>query len=199
LPTKALLDEVAPDRAVALDSFDGHSMWLNSRALAMAGITRDTPDPVENGKVIGTIVRDPVSGDPTGVLKEGAVKLAMAVIPNPSREQLLSLIVASMHSANARGVTSVINASGDLDEMSLYQTIHDRGALTLRTTTAYANIDSGIRHTFSAQEYADFEEARRRYTGHWVRAGIVKFFMDGVVETHTADMIADYANAETRG
>jgi predicted amidohydrolase YtcJ len=192
-PTKALLDRVIPDRPVALDSFDGHSMWLNSKALALAGITRSTPDIKKNGRVVGIIVRDPASGEPTGVLKEVAQNLALAVIPKPSREKLLGLLQDGMRAANALGVTSVINASGDLDEMDLYETLRGRNLLTLRTTTAYSNIN-GTPHTFSTEELDAFEEARRRYTGDWVRAGIVKFFMDGVVEGHTAALLEPYAN-----
>ena len=192
-PTKELLDRAVPDRPVALDSFDGHSMWLNSKALALAGITRRTPDILKNGRVVGVIVRDGKTGEPTGVLKEVAQNLALAVIPKPSREKMLGLIKEGMTAANAVGVTSVINASGDLDEMDLYETLRQRGKLTLRTTTAYSNIN-GTPHTFSTEELDAFEEARRRYTGDWVRAGIVKFFMDGVIEGHTAAMLAPYAN-----
>lgn len=192
-PTKDLLDRVIPDRPVALDSFDGHSMWLNSKALALAGITRFTPDIRKNGRVVGPIVRDPVTGEPTGVIKEVAQNLALAVIPKPSRERLLSMIRDGMREANSRGVTSVINASGDLDEMSLYESLYLRKDLTLRTTTSYSNIN-GTPHTGTPEEFASFEEARRTYKGDWVRAGIVKFFMDGVVEGHTAALLEPYAN-----
>ncbi len=163
-PTKALLDRAVPDRPVALDSFDGHSMWLNSKALALAHVDRSTPDIVKDGRVVGIIVRDPATGEPTGVLKEVAQNLALAVVPTPSREKLLSLLHDGMRAANERGVTSVVNASGDLGEMDLYETLRQRRALTLRTTTAYSNIN-GTPHTFSPQELDDFEEARRRYTG----------------------------------
>lgn len=193
-PTKALLDSVIPDRPVALDSFDGHSMWLNSRALAIAGITRSTRDITKDGRVVGIIVRDPLTGEPTGVLKEVAQNLALAVIPKPAREKLLGLLRDGMRAANAFGVTSVINASGDLDEMDLYDALRARRQLSLRTTTAYSNIN-GTPHTMSASELDSFELARRRYTGDWVRAGIVKFFMDGVVEGHTAALVDPYATA----
>src|SRR5437016_3572121 len=159
-PTKALLDRVIPERPVALDSFDGHSMWLNSKALALAGISRSTPDVIKNGRIVGIIVRDPASGEPTGVLKEVAQNLALAVIPKPSREKLMSLLRDGMRAANAFGITSVINASGDLDEMDLYDTLRVRRALTLRTTTAYSNIN-GTPHTLSGAELESFEEARR--------------------------------------
>ena len=198
LPTKALLDVAVPDRPAALDAFDGHTLWANSKALALAGITRDTPDPLQNGVVLGTIVRDPATGEPTGAFKEGAQALIRRVIPVPSRDRMLTAIGGGLAAANARGITGVINASGDLDEMDLYQTLHDRGELTIRMTTAYS-AGAGTRHTLSPEELAAFETARRRYTGDWVRAGIVKFFMDGVVETYTADLLAPYvANDDDR-
>ena len=192
-PTKKLLDRIIPNKPVALDCFDGHSMWLNSKALALAGITRNTPDLKHNGRIVGIIVRDPRTGEPTGLLKEEAQNLALAVIPKPSRERMLGLLHDGMRAANERGVTSVINASGDLDEMAMYQTLYERGLLNVRTTTAYSNIN-GTPHTGTPEEFEQFEEARRRYRGDWVRAGIVKFFMDGVVEGHTASLLRDYAD-----
>ncbi|MGA8534497.1 MAG: amidohydrolase [Candidatus Tumulicola sp.] len=198
LPTKELLDAAVSDRPAALDSFDGHSLWANSRALSLAGITRATPDPTQNGVALGTIVRDPATGEPTGVLKEGAQQLVRRVIPAPSRASVMSALRGGMEAANARGVTGVINASGDLDEMALYETLHQRGLLTLRTTTAYS-APPGTRHTLSVEEMEAFEAARQRYGGDWVRAGIVKFFMDGVVETYTADMLRPYVGTTARG
>ena len=60
-------------------------------------------------------------------------------------------------------------------------------------TTAFAT-DVGVRHTLSPEELATFDEARRRFHDDWVRAGIIKFFADGVIETHTAAMLEPYAN-----
>jgi predicted amidohydrolase YtcJ len=175
-----------------LDSFDGHLKWLNSKALEIAGITRTTPDVVRNGKVVGTIVRDPATGEPTGILRDVAQNLILPYVPAPTREQLLSLLHGGIIAANAVGVTSVVNASGDLNEMDLYDTLRMRGLLTLRTTNAYSDLN-GRPHTLTPAELDDFEEARRRYRGDWVRAGIVKFFMDGVVEGHTAALLDPYA------
>jgi predicted amidohydrolase YtcJ len=80
-PTAAMLDRVAPDHPVALDTKSGHAKWVNTRALALAGITADTPDPAG-----GKIVRD-AQGRPTGILLEGAMALVDAVIPEPSLER----------------------------------------------------------------------------------------------------------------
>ena len=192
LPTKALIDPVISDRPVVLDSFDGHLKWLNSKALSVAHITRSTPDIVRNGKVVGTIVRDPATGEPTGILRDAAQNLVQFLQPRPSREKLLSLLREGMRAANERGVTSVVNASGDLNEMDLYDTLRLRRELTLRTTNAYSDLN-GRPHAFTPEELESFEEARRRYRGDWVTAGIVKFFMDGVVEGHTAALLEPYA------
>ena len=192
LPSKELIDAVVSDKPVVLDSFDGHLKWLNSKALEIAGITRRTPDIVKNGKTVGTIVRDPATGEPTGILRDVAQNLILPFVPSPTREQLLTLLHDGMVAANALGVTSVVNASGDLGEMDLYDTMRLRRTLTLRTTNAYSDLN-GKPHTLTPAELESFEEARRRYQSDWVRAGIVKFFMDGVVEGHTAALLAPYA------
>ncbi|MBK6403930.1 MAG: amidohydrolase family protein [Holophagales bacterium] len=70
LPTRQQLDAIVPDRPAYMDCYDGHTGWANSKALALAGITRDTKDPVN-----GTIVRDAKTGEPTGALKEAAGSL----------------------------------------------------------------------------------------------------------------------------
>ena len=78
LPTKKPLDELFPIIAVFLEGYDGHTYWANSRALALAGITKSTPDPPN-----GQIVRDPKTGEPTGALKESAADLVRKVVPKP--------------------------------------------------------------------------------------------------------------------
>ena len=75
LPTRQLLDAIVPDRPVVVECYDGHSVWVNSKALALAGITKDTPDVNQGGVVVGMVVRDPNTGEPAGVLKEEAMGL----------------------------------------------------------------------------------------------------------------------------
>jgi predicted amidohydrolase YtcJ len=193
LPTRALLDEAFPDRPAVLLSSDCHSLWVNSKALTTAGIDRSTPDPGSGGAAVrGIIVRDAKSGEATGVLEEGAKNLVMRVMP-VTHEQKLSHLRLGMKEANSHGVTGVVNASGDIPEMELYQELHQRGELTVRMTTAFAT-DVGVRHTLSPEELAAFDEARQRFHDDWVRAGVIKFFADGVIETHTAAMLEPYAN-----
>src|SRR4029077_6051630 len=79
-PTRQQLDAAVPDRPAVMRCYDGHSIWVNSRALAAAGITKNTPDPPN-----GTIVRDPKTAEPTGLLKESpAAELIIKVLPKPT-------------------------------------------------------------------------------------------------------------------
>src|SRR4051794_5664547 len=94
LPDKKVLDDVVSDRPVYLVAFDGHSSWANSKALGMAGIDRNTPDP-PNGK----IVRDE-KGEATGALKEAAGDLVDSKIPKPTRAQRLEALRKGIHEAN---------------------------------------------------------------------------------------------------
>ncbi|MFA5146970.1 MAG: amidohydrolase family protein [Candidatus Omnitrophota bacterium] len=193
LPARELLDEAVPDRPAVMESCDMHSYWVNSRALEMAKITRDTPDPRENGTVTGRIVRDPKTGEPTGVLKEAAMVLMRNVMPEPSKEDDLASLRNGMAYANRHGVTTVVNASGDIREMELYDELHRRGELTLRIKAAMGEI-AGARHRLTPETMAAFEETRRRFRDDWVMTGLIKFFLDGVVETHTAAMLKPYSD-----
>ena len=191
LPTKKLLDEIFPNQPVSIMSEDGHSLWANSKALALAKITRKTPNPT--GAAKGIIVHDE-GGEPTGVLEEGAKRLVQNVMATTMTEdQKFSNLRLGMKFANEHGITSVVNATGDIPEMELYEALHKRGELTVRMTTAFAE-DTGVRHTLSREELATFEQARERFRDDWVRAGVIKFFADGVIETHTAAMLEPYAN-----
>ncbi len=189
LPTRQILDEVVSARPVVVNCYDGHSVWLNSRALALAGIDRNTPDLKQGGVVVGTVVHDPVTGEPTGVLKEEAASLVQRVIPEPSREEKLKAIRNGLKEANRHGVTSVLNASGSIDEMELYDGLRRQGELTVRMTTALM-----MEPELSEKTLAIFEDGRRRFNDEWVRGGVIKAFMDGVIESHTAAMLDPYSD-----
>jgi hypothetical protein len=189
LPDKKILDEIVPDRPVVVDCYDGHSIWVNSKALALAHITRATPDMMRAGQVVGTIVRDPKTGEPTGVLKEGAEGLVYPLIPKPTHDEKIEALRAGLKEASRDGVTSVLNASGSLGEMDLYAELHRRGELSVRMKTSLV-----MPPQLDAATLANYEEARRRFHDEWVSAGVIKAFMDGVVESHTAAMLAPYTD-----
>jgi predicted amidohydrolase YtcJ len=189
LPDKKLLDEIVPDRPVVVDCYDGHSIWVNSKALALAQITRSTPDVKSGATVVGIIVRDPNTGEPTGVLKEQAARLVRDVIPAPTHEEQLQALRGGLKEANRHGVTSVVNASGALEEMDLYAELRRHGELTVRMKTALM-----MKPQLSAADFAEFQEGRRRFHDEWLSAGVIKAFMDGVVESHTAAMLVPYSD-----
>lgn len=183
LPHRKQIDEVVADRPVLLEAYDGHTLWANTAALKAAGVTRATPDP-RNGK----IVRDR-NGEPTGALQESAGSLVERLVLQPSRDENLAALRAGMREAAAVGLTSIVNASGGTDEMELYAELERRGELTLRTYTAMR-----LRSGMTAADFDAAVAARQRFTSPWVRAGILKGFIDGVIEGHTAAMLEPYSD-----
>ena len=107
LPSRRLLDTLVPDRPAYLIAYDGHTGWANTKALKAAGISRRTPNPLN-----GVVMKDPRSGEPTGVLKEAAMALMARVAPQPTREDKLAAIRAGLEEAHRLGVTSVIDVGG---------------------------------------------------------------------------------------
>jgi predicted amidohydrolase YtcJ len=184
LPDKKILDEVVSARPVYLVAFDGHSSWANSKALQMAGITRETPDP-PNGK----IVRDE-KGEATGALKETAGDLIAKIMPKPTREERLAALRMGIHEANKVGLTRVHSAGQDFEWLDLYDELRHKGDLTLRFYIAYFLDPPEL--TPAALE--KIEQARRTYQDDWISGGAVKTMLDGVVEAHTAAMLAPYSD-----
>jgi len=190
LPEKKDLDDIFPNRAVSLEGFDGHTYWVNSKALAAAGITRDTPNPPN-----GTIVRDPATGEPTGALEESAAQLVDRVRPAMSREEKLLALRAGMKWANQNGLTRVHAAgghflSGDFEDLDLYDEMRKRGDLSVRIQLAYFLDPPALR----PQDIDAIENARKKYSNDWLSASIVKLRLDGVIESHTAAMLEPYSD-----
>src|SRR5947208_1915517 len=127
LPHKKYLDKLFPDRPVLLEGYDGHTYWANSKALDLAGIQRDTPNPPN-----GMIVRDPQTGEATGALKEAASGLVSKIVPKPTRAEELLALRAGMKWANANGITRVHSAGGDFEILDLFDEMRRRGDLSLR-------------------------------------------------------------------
>jgi predicted amidohydrolase YtcJ len=173
-PNHRLLDRAVSDRPVVIHNSTEHALWVNAQALALAGIGDDpVADPVEERGII----RD-ASGHPTGVLLEAAQEtMERAVLATLSTPEKLALVEGAMHYLNTFGITSVVNATGDLAEIELYGTLRDRGTLTVRTRTAFGAV--AVPHRLTPRFLADLETARTRYHDEWVSANLVKFFADG--------------------
>jgi len=185
LPHKKYLDEVFPNRPVFLEGYDGHTYWANSKALVLAGITRETPDPPN-----GTIVRDSKTGEATGALKESAQDLVAKIIPKPSRVEKLLALRAGMKWANQHGITRVHSAGQDFEALDLFDEMRHRGDLTVRMYIAYFLNPPELRH----EDLDAIEHARKKFHDDWIDASAVKFMVDGVVESHTAAMLEPYSD-----
>ena len=173
-PTHALLDRAVADRPVMIHNTSEHALWLNGAALAMAGVT---DRPVADADEERGVIRD-ASGRPSGVLLEAAMQLAArAVAARLPVEDQLTMVQAATRYLNSFGITSVVNATGDLAELRLYATLRDRGALTVRTRTAFGAV--AVQQRLTPEFLADLDEARRLYHDDWVAANLVKFFADG--------------------
>jgi predicted amidohydrolase YtcJ len=185
LPHKKYLDEVFPERPVFLEGYDGHTYWANSKALAMAGVTKDTPDPPN-----GAIVRDANTGEPTGALKEAAEQLVAKIIPAPTRAEKLAALRRGIKWANEHGLTRVHSAGQDFEELDLYDELRRHGDLTVRFYIAYFLDPPELR----PRDLDAIEAARKKYRDAWIDTNVVKFMVDGVVESHTAAMLEPYSD-----
>ena len=189
-PTAAQLDAVVSDRPALMECYDGHSIWVNSAALRLAGITRATKDPVN-----GVIVRDPKTGEPTGHLKEAAQGLVDRVLPKETRDDRRAALLAAVAEANRFGVTSIHNAGTSLDDMALYDEVRKAGGLTVRAYLATRGVP-GITEADVDQMDAAWKQYGDDPT---LRTGIVKMFADGVIEAKTAAMLAPYVGSKSAG
>ncbi|KQV90839.1 amidohydrolase [Massilia sp. Root351] len=182
-PTAAELDGVVADRPALMHRVDGHAVWVNSKALALAGITHETPDPAG-----GKIERDEI-GRPTGILVDAAMDLVNKVVPVPTEaESRASLDGALAHMAKV-GLTSAHDAGIGVGEDRLFRAYADGGKLTARI---YAMI---------GDTSADFDRLAKdgplqSYAGGMYALSAVKLYSDGALGSRGAALIAPYSDAQ---
>ena len=192
VPTAALLDRVCPDRPAFLPNRDHHSAWVNSRALELAGVDRDTPDPHD-----GRIERGP-DGSPTGALHEGAMGLVGSLVPRPTRDELLAGLLAGQRHLHALGIVGwqdalVGDGLGMPDTLDTYVDAQRSGLLTAKTVLAlWWDRERGL------EQLPGLVERRERAAAAGLRARAVKVMQDGVCETHTAAMLDPYLDGRGR-
>lgn len=185
-PRKTILDRLVPNRPAYLEAEDGHSAWVNSAALKLAKITKDTPDP-KNGR----IERDPKTGEPTGTLREDAMGLVGSLIPPHSDAEMREGLRRGLKEANQFGITSIQDASADVAKLKAYAALDKTGELTVKVTAAYpADASRG------PEQVAEIEEVRRKFVGKRLRVTTVKIFADGVLESKTAALLEPYLNGK---
>jgi predicted amidohydrolase YtcJ len=178
-PTRAQLDAIVSDRPVRLLSQDGQALWVNSKALAEAGITRRTATPA-----LGTIARDR-RGDPTGVLRASAMALIDRVVPKPTREERAKALQVAIREAQRRGITSAQDLGAAPGDMDLYDAARDAGMLGLRVYTAVPAARTAM---------ADLDAIAKRHPDDpLLKTGLATIELDGSVESQTAAMLDPYA------
>jgi predicted amidohydrolase YtcJ len=181
-PSKDLLDTVVPDRPAYLSASDGHSVWVNSKALALAGVTKATPDPP-----YGRVERDPKTGQPSGTLREDAADLVAKLLPKRSSKEYVDGLAEALRIANGFGLTSLVEASASEEDLESYAALDAQGKLTARVLASlYVNTDKGT------SEVPRLVALRKKYAKGRVRTNAVKIFADGVLETRTASVLEPY-------
>lgn len=179
LPRKEWIDAVTPDHPVCVNRLDEHMILANSLALKLAGVTKATPVPAG-----GEIVKDPATGEPTGILKDAAMDLVYDKIPAPSLEQNTRAVEAALKYAAEKGVTSVHDVSGEVG-FGIYQDLLKNRKLTTRITF-YIPITSA--------DLALGLKLKTPFGGDRLRFGGLKGFADGSLGSATAFFFAPYAD-----
>jgi hypothetical protein len=182
--TRAVLDAVVPDRPVMIYDSSYHSACLNSAACRMAGIVAGRADPPN-----GRIVRDG-TGEPTGMLHEDAVTMAAAALPQVDDRVRAAGLRAAQRLANRHGITGVLDARVTEDQRRIYAAADRAGELTLRVAGT-ALVRPGDAPMQTVERLSDW----RAEGTDGFRVHSAKFFLDGVIESRTATMLAPYADA----
>lgn len=175
-PNKSMLDKVAPNNPVMFEDISGHSVWVNSMALRLAGITRDTPNPPN-----GIIERD-ANGEPTGLLREGpAVGLVFKLIPPATQTENDQALKWGLDAMLAQGITALDDAAVNEDVAQAYADLADRRDLHQRVRGCLIFSDEGL------------ISRRNLYARDRFSPSCIKIFLDGVpTDSHTAAMLEDY-------
>lgn len=188
-PHRRYLDAIFPGRPVVIRDRDGHQALANTRALALAGVTRETPDPTD-----GHVERD-LDGEPTGVLKEAAAALVRRLLPPLTADDTYALLVDEVAAAASFGLTSVQDATeGGLTESEYAAVMRAiaEGKLTVRYRAAVP-----FDQDASAEQIADYAQRCRSTPGAPFTLGFAKGMLDGTVDAKTAVMLEPYVGGGT--
>jgi predicted amidohydrolase YtcJ len=182
---RAFLDAVSGDKAVLLNDDSNHNGWVNSRALALAGIDSNTPDPAD-----GTIVRDAVTGEPNGLLLEGAEQRASDLLPQWRDEEMQAGAREALRIANSFGITGLKEAYSEPRAMAAFQALETAGDLSVHLALG---IQTPYGHREEPLDYSAIDAQRDRYASAGLHTAFVKVFMDGVpTASRTAAMLQPY-------
>ncbi len=180
-PTRTVLDEAAPEHPVVLTRIDGHAIWVNSRALALAGITSETPAP--DG---GAIIHDE-NGNPTGVFIDNATALVHRALPKPGKDDIRRWLLAAVRRCNQVGLTEIHDPGVNDTTLDVIRELVDEDLFTLR----YYGMLDGDDNVLLEQYFSNGPVLD--YGGHMtVRA--VKFYADGALGSRGAALLSPYSD-----
>jgi predicted amidohydrolase YtcJ len=181
-PSAQDLDALFPDTPVYLRRADGHSAWVNTKAMSIAGIDAQTPDP--DG---GTILKD-ANGNPNGIFIDNAMDLISVHIPGLTQEQIRENILTATKACSAFGITEVHDMDVHPDFLPIYLELAESGVLPIR-----------IQSYIKAQNDEWIEYGCLPAGGEFMRIAGLKFFADGALGSRGAAMIEPYADANHHG
>jgi predicted amidohydrolase YtcJ len=186
LPSRQMLDTVVRDRPAVMIGEDENVLWVNSKALRLARITRRTPEPVD-----GTIVRDARTREPAGVLQRGAIGLVLKLVPPPTKEQRVAALRSSIAYANTLGITSVQNTEDSADLLDLYEALRRSGELTVRIYSALP-----ITEPATNGDFTRLNDTRKQYADDPLfKTGALSIRLDGAIASRSAAMLQPYDGA----
>ncbi|MFH1198037.1 MAG: amidohydrolase [bacterium] len=183
-PDKKIIDEIVNNIPVSFSSEDGHSKWVNSKTLKLAGITKETKNPEG-----GIIERDPVTGELKGTIRENATDLISKIFPDYTVDQLMTGIEAYQKMALAFGITTAHDAYLDSwsNEIIAFQTLEKENKLSMRIRASLCvDPEKGV------EQIEALIKERERNKGELFQTNAVKLFVDGVVEGSTAYLKEPY-------
>ncbi|HTU15356.1 MAG TPA: amidohydrolase [Solirubrobacterales bacterium] len=182
--TRQDLDRVSSTRPIIVQGSDFHNSWANTRALELAGVTKDTPDPSD-----GEFVREP-DGTPTGLLKDGAQEIVRAAIPPKAFSEVVADGERGVRAMNAVGITSTADAASGEESLKVWRALTKRGKMSLRMNSLPVienNVPAG-----AAVKY--YRGLAKKYATERLRIPGIKLFIDGVIEypAQTAALLKPY-------
>ena len=195
VPDKKYLDAVSTTRPLIFDSIGGHTYWVNSKALELAGITKDTPDPAN-----GSIDRDPETGEPIGALQETAQGLVGKLVPPPTDAEIQNSVKYVAEHFNSLGIVSWNDAGVEYDDqggsrmVDAYKAVKDAGDLT-----AHVTVSLKWQNERGMEQFPGLVKAAERANALGIPTHTVKFYVDGVIPQRTAYMLAPYEGSTERG
>jgi predicted amidohydrolase YtcJ len=187
-PDKERLDSVVRDRPVYLENRDGHTAWVNSRALELAGIRADTPDPAD-----GRIQRQS-GGEPSGALHEGAMRVVSELVTPTSQAEWEAALLNAQTELHALGITAWQDAVVTAETLPAYRAVAERGELTVR---AEGNLLWN--RTRGEEQLDDLLALRESGSVGRLRIRGAKIFVDGVLENFTGALLEPYEGTDNLG